>query len=80
MNLVEWKGTAVGSFRGEKDRPPFPGSDPERRAFFARPVVLAAALGLLLIPLFAHGCHGDDVDHEPSFAPPVAQPERLPGS
>lgn len=23
---------------------------------------------LLLLPIFAHGCHGDDVDHEPSAA------------
>lgn len=24
---------------------------------------------LLTIPIFAHGCHGDDVDHEPTVAP-----------
>ncbi len=23
----------------------------------------------LALPLFAHGCHGDDVDHEPLFIP-----------
>ena len=23
----------------------------------------------LLAPLFAHGCHGDDVDHEPLLIP-----------
>jgi hypothetical protein len=27
------------------------------------------SLALLLAPLFAHGCHGDDVDHEPLVAP-----------
>jgi hypothetical protein len=27
------------------------------------------ALALLLPPLFAHGCHGDDVDHEPLLIP-----------
>ncbi len=26
-------------------------------------------LALLALPIFAHGCHGDDVDHEPLFAP-----------
>ena len=23
----------------------------------------------LALPLFAHGCHGDDVDHEPLLVP-----------
>ena len=31
-------------------------------------LILAAAL---LIPIVAHGCHGDDVDHEPGFGPPM---------
>ena len=26
---------------------------------------------LALVPLVGHGCHGDDVDHEPSVPPPV---------
>ena len=26
-------------------------------------------LALLTLPLFAHGCHGDDVDHEPLVVP-----------
>jgi hypothetical protein len=30
---------------------------------------LFVALALLLAPLFAHGCHGDDVDHEPLLIP-----------
>jgi hypothetical protein len=29
------------------------------------------ALILTALFIFAHGCHGDDVDHEPSVAPPV---------
>lgn len=27
------------------------------------------ALALLALPIFAHGCHGDDVDHEPLLIP-----------
>lgn len=27
------------------------------------------ALALLALPLFAHGCHGDDIDHEPLLIP-----------
>jgi hypothetical protein len=30
---------------------------------------LAIAAFLLLAPVFAHGCHGDDVDHEPFLIP-----------
>lgn len=25
---------------------------------------------LALLPLIGHGCHGDDVDHEPTVTPP----------
>ncbi len=32
-------------------------------------VGLFVAFALLLIPLWAHGCHGDDVDHEPLLLP-----------
>jgi hypothetical protein len=28
----------------------------------------------LVVPIFAHGCHGDDVDHEPVVAPPTRHP------
>jgi hypothetical protein len=38
-----------------------------------RGVVLFAALALLVMPLFAHGCHGDDVDHEPGAVPPTVR-------
>ena len=48
----------------------------ERRAVVAgqagslsRAAWLFVALGLLLAPVFAHGCHGDDVDHEPLLIP-----------
>ncbi len=30
-----------------------------------------AFLLLALLPLVGHGCHGDDIDHEPSVPPPV---------
>jgi len=26
-------------------------------------------VGILLIPLVGHGCHGDDIDHEPILVP-----------
>ncbi|QJW97858.1 hypothetical protein [Frigoriglobus tundricola] len=32
-------------------------------------VWLFIAVALLTLPLFAHGCHGDDVDHEPLLVP-----------
>lgn len=41
----------------------------------ARLLAWAAVLAILVLPVFAHGCHGDDVDHEPGFAPP-RQPDR----
>lgn len=28
-------------------------------------------LAILVLPLVGHGCHGDDLDHEPGVAPPV---------
>ena len=31
-------------------------------------VIALLALGM---PLVGHGCHGDDVDHEPAVFPPV---------
>ncbi|MDB5310712.1 MAG: hypothetical protein JWO38_4914 [Gemmataceae bacterium] len=43
---------------------------PPARLFFF--VVVVAAL---VLPVFAHGCHGDDVDHEPGFTPPATHPE-----
>ncbi|MBY0461257.1 MAG: hypothetical protein K2V38_28365 [Gemmataceae bacterium] len=30
---------------------------------------LFAIAALLALPIFAHGCHGDDVDHEPLLVP-----------
>ena len=32
-------------------------------------VLLFVLVALLALPIFAHGCHGDDVDHEPLFIP-----------
>jgi hypothetical protein len=32
-------------------------------------VWLFLAVALLALPIFAHGCHGDDVDHEPLLIP-----------
>ena len=34
-----------------------------------RAVWFVIAATLLLAPVFAHGCHGDDVDHEPLLIP-----------
>lgn len=34
-----------------------------------RLVWIFVATALLAMPLFAHGCHGDDVDHEPLLIP-----------
>jgi hypothetical protein len=34
-----------------------------------RPVKALLLLAVLLLPIFAHGCHGDDVDDEPTFVP-----------
>ncbi len=43
---------------------------PARPAF----ALLVAALALA-VPLFAHGCHGDDVDHEPGLIFPLHRPD-----
>ncbi len=38
--------------------------------FHPRPVlILFVVIAALVLPIFAHGCHGDDVDHEPGLAP-----------
>lgn len=34
-------------------------------------VLAAVLLALAVLPLIGHGCHGDDVDHEPSAPPPT---------
>jgi hypothetical protein len=36
---------------------------------FPRLVWYFIAIALLALPIFAHGCHGDDVDHEPLLFP-----------
>ena len=45
------------------------GTETDARAVVSRGAWLFVALALLLAPLFAHGCHGDDVDHEPLLIP-----------
>ena len=42
--------------------------------FVSWSVWVFVALALLLAPL-AHGCHGDDVDHEPLLIPFRSNPE-----
>jgi hypothetical protein len=37
--------------------------------------LFAVLVGLLLLPLFAHGCHGDDLDLEPAAPPAETRPE-----
>jgi len=37
-------------------------------------MLFAVLLGLFLIPILAHGCHGGDVDLEPSNRPQEARP------
>jgi hypothetical protein len=32
-------------------------------------------VALLTLPLFAHGCHGDDIDHEPLLIPTRFNPD-----
>jgi len=33
----------------------------------------AGVFGVLLLVVVGHGCHGDDVDHEPGLVLPVAE-------
>lgn len=49
-------------------RPPFQ-PPPTNRRWRLSAVGLFVVFALLLIPLWAHGCHGDDVDHEPLLLP-----------
>lgn len=51
-----------------------------REAASGLALTFVVLLALLLLPIVGHGCHGDDLDHEPSFAPPVFnhQPETSP--
>lgn len=38
-------------------------------------LVFAVFVAGLLLPLVGHGCHGDDIDHEPSVPPLVYNQE-----
>ena len=44
-------------------------------AWVSPAVWLFVAVALLTMPLFAHGCHGDDVDHEPLLIPTRLTPD-----
>lgn len=54
-------GPLVASWRAEGISPVF---RPACRVIF-----WFAVAALLALPIFAHGCHGDDVDHEPLLIP-----------
>ncbi len=43
----------------------------DARHSYGRWVVVVGFLALVgALPLIGHGCHGDDVDHEPTVQPP----------
>jgi hypothetical protein len=54
--------------------PAVPGEEQTARPL-ARAAFLFLSLALLASPLFAHGCHGDDIDHEPLLIPLRSNPE-----
>lgn len=51
------------------------GVSPLSRPTPRRAMFWFVAVVLLLAPLFAHGCHGDDVDHEPLLFPARLNPD-----
>ena len=70
-------GAAEGSQGWSESSSATPGNWTEVGALapFPRLVWVFVAIGLLAMPLFAHGCHGDDVDHEPLLIPTRLNPE-----
>jgi hypothetical protein len=56
-----------------------PDGRPRGRAPAGLSLILVAALAALALPLFAHGCHGADEDHEPGFAPVPTRSEPAAG-
>ncbi len=46
----------------------------DREAVFRSFTLLAVLLGLLLLPILGHGCHGDDLDLEPGSQPAEVRP------
>jgi hypothetical protein len=58
---------------------------PSRRGSFdlryrksTRSMALVILVALLIAPIFGHGCHGDDVDHEPAVVTHKNQPDSPP--
>ena len=43
-----------------------------------RSIGFAVFVALLLVPIVGHGCHGDDVDHEPATVPQTKPQENRP--
>jgi hypothetical protein len=64
------EGEVAGAGRGSGG---WGGCSPPRP--LARAAFLFISLALLVAPLFAHGCHGDDIDHEPLLIPLRSNPE-----
>lgn len=58
------KTTAARSLRAAVERVARGGLTPSAR--LAR---LFVTIAVLALPIVAHGCHSDDVDHEPLFVP-----------
>jgi phosphoribosylcarboxyaminoimidazole (NCAIR) mutase len=57
--------------------PGLSGQDAEAGAIARLPRVVwtFVAVAVLAVPVFAHGCHGADVDHEPLLIPVRLNPE-----
>jgi hypothetical protein len=62
MTEIRGQGTADGGPQaGGKER------ETDEAGWLLSPVPCPLiALLLVVLPIFGHGCHGDDVDHEPS--------------
>lgn len=63
------------SGRGQKTEDRGQRTEPGVPAWVSPAVWLFVAVALLTMPLLAHGCHGDDVDHEPLLIPTRFTPE-----
>ena len=63
------------SGRGQSTEHRSQSTEPGVPAWVPPAVWLFVAVALLTVPVFAHGCHGDDVDHEPLLIPTRLNPE-----